>query len=101
MAHNYILSIGSNVSAGNVEDAVDWLRELLDDFRMSHIYETPAVKSGTVSDDRLMACPELRDVGGKTEKPLIRYNNAVVVGSSVFHLEALIRLLKSYEKKCG
>lgn len=104
MAYNYVLSIGSNVSAANVEEATVWLKGVLDGFCMSHIYETPAVKSGNCDDGEYdMLRPDMAEVkaGYQTGYSLRKYSNAVVTGSSMFHPEALDEILKGYEKKCG
>lgn len=75
-----VLSVGSNTSerASNVARAIDWLREELDECRVSSIYTTPD------------CC------GGPTQ-----YDNAVVHGLTSRSREELEECAKRYELASG
>lgn len=75
-----VLSIGSNFGKReeNVANTLTWLRTLLDDFKCSVIYETPA--AGKVS------CP---------------YMNAVCKGKFETNIDELNKILKEKEKTMG
>lgn len=73
-----ILSIGSNRSYEDVVNAIGWLKALLNNFRSSRLYTTPAIQGHG--------------------NP---YINAVVEGSISFDIDSFIRKLKEYEILCG
>ena len=75
-----VLSVGSNTPerARNVASALDWLRDLLEEFEASTIYTTPD------------CC------GGPTQ-----YDNAVVRGLTLRTREDLENIAKHYEQSHG
>ncbi len=75
-----VLSLGSNSSDcdSQIHKCIEWLNIKLDDFKVSHIYETPA----TNGKDR-------------------DYLNTVVLGSIDVEYEVALRLMKDYEIKNG
>ena len=75
---HYTLSVGSNCGYADVRKAVTWLAARLSDFKVSTLYETPAVKAGRGT-----------------------YVNAVAEGHSPLNPESLNERLKEYERQCG
>lgn len=78
MASRIILSLGSNCDASYVARAVDWLRDRIEDFQSSSLYETPPAKG----------------VG-------IPYVNAVIAGRVSADFDTFNNQLKEYEKSAG
>ncbi len=78
MQFHYTLSVGSNCGSTNVKSAVTWLAGQLSDYKVSSLYETPAVKAGRGS-----------------------YVNAVAEGFSTLSPEIFNERLKEYERLCG
>lgn len=78
--NRFVLSIGSNLCPRHirVEDAINWLAGVLNNIKVSSIYETP----------------EIHGVG----KP---YINAVLAGESELDMDSFNSMLKDYEISAG
>lgn len=75
-----MIGVGSNApdKKHRMEQAIDFLRSSLEDFRCSSVYSTPAL-NGVDAD----------------------YLNAVACGSCALSVEQAVAVLKDYERKCG
>lgn len=73
-----ILCVGSNLGRKNVDNALIWLKQVLDSAESSSIYSTPAVNQSGMP-----------------------YDNAVVAGLTNLTYEQLNNLLKDYEINAG
>lgn len=78
MKHRFVVCIGSNCGSSNVDNAIGFLAGMLNDFKVSDIYDTKAVNGGSRN-----------------------YSNAVAMGLSDMDPDILENIFKNYELKSG